>query len=375
MRRILAILTAVAISTGTFAQASIRTKVEPFLVEAVQKYDSGDINSAALALAQLKTLHPDNDAVLYYLGLCDLAMNDVHAAREHLDAAWQKDTSNLWYASTLANVLLAVKDAESAYPLLKKIIAENPATFASPYTLSIMGDLELSFQRDSAAMDYYDQALAMDPTYFAARIRKVDLYRLTGRDSTYKAEVESMINDSQVPEKFKPELHVMLMQYALSQNDNERVISEAHKLLSYPELDSTRVLATLSLLGDTYYTNGNRKQAYKVYDMALKLDPEYLPVLNNYAYFLSEERRQLKKALKMSRITIQKDPENPIYLDTCGWILHLLGHSDQAEPLFKQAIVYGGRSMAVILQHYADVLDAVGKSTMAEYYRDLAKKL
>ena len=77
------------------------------------------------------------------------------------------------------------------------------------------------------------------------------------------------------------------------------------------------------LLGDT-------KSAYKAYDKALKIDPSYAPVLNNYAYYLSEEGKQLKKARSMSKKTIEAEPDNATYLDTYGWILHLLGKIGRA---------------------------------------------
>lgn len=377
MRRISTLAVALLLGLALSAQTARTSdgRVDSLLVDAVQKYESSDIKSAALALAKLKIQYPDNDAVLYYLGLCDIALHDIHAASEHLGAAARADTANLWYASTLANVYLALNNVEAAYPLVKKIIEKNPATFANPYTLSVLGEMELAHQRDTAAMEYYDQALALDPTYLAARVRKAELYRMTGRDSSCRAELSSIIADPATPDEMKPDLHIMMLQLALKDKDDAKVIQECRNLLSCPQLDSAQVLTALSVLGDTYYTGGKRKQAFKVYDMALKINPKYLPVLNNYAYFLSEERRQLKKALRMSRITIKIEPENPIYLDTCGWILHLLGHSDQAEPLFKQAIVSGGRSSAVILEHYADVLDAVGKHNTADYYRELSKKL
>ena len=54
---------------------------------------------------------------------------------------------------------------------------------------------------------------------------------------------------------------------------------------------------------------------------ALQLNPQNLPVLNNYSYYLSLDKRDLDKAEMMSGITIKAEPMNPTYLDTYGWIL------------------------------------------------------
>ena len=64
------------------------------------------------------------------------------------------------------------------------------------------------------------------------------------------------------------------------------------------------------------------KQCYKAYDRSLRYDPDNTMALNNYAYFLSIEGRDLERALSMaSRVTALED-DNPTYLDTYAWVLY-----------------------------------------------------
>ena len=118
---------------------------------------------------------------------------------------------------------------------------------------------------------------------------------------------------------------------------------------------------------------GDTRKAYKTYQKALKLDPRNCPVLNNYAYYLSLERKRMCKAERMSKITIDEQPDNATYLDTYGWILYLRGKAEKAKPYFKHAMIYGGKDSAVILMHYAIVLEALGEEDLASYYRNLAE--
>ena len=158
---------------------------------------------------------------------------------------------------------------------------------------------------------------------------------------------------------------------SLSEEGKTReVIGECKRMLGFVE-GKDRV-TVLSVLGDSYHLLGDTASAYKIYEQVLKLDPEHLPVLNNYAYYLSLQRRKLRKAEKMSRITVEKDTDNPTYLDTYGWILHLLGRDAEAKIHFKRAIVYGGSDSAVILGHYAEVLRALGEEDLARYYESQA---
>ena len=52
-----------------------------------------------------------------------------------------------------------------------------------------------------------------------------------------------------------------------------------------------------------------------------------------------------------------------------------MGKDLEAKPFFKHAMLYGGKESAVILRHYATVLDALGESETAEVYRKQAERL
>ncbi len=75
----------------------------------------------------------------------------------------------------------------------------------------------------------------------------------------------------------------------------------------------------------------------------------------------------------MSRITIEKQPDNPTYLDTYAWILHLMGRDTEAKPYFKHALLYGGKDNSELLSHYAAVLEALGEKDLSSYYKSLAE--
>ena len=97
-------------------------------------------------------------------------------------------------------------------------------------------------------------------------------------------------------------------------------------------------------------------------------------MLNNYAYYLSLEGKNLKKARDMSSKTITSEPDNPTYLDTYAWILHLMGLDIEAKSYFKHAMLYGGKESKTILEHYAIVLEALGEKDLSVYYKNLSEQ-
>ncbi len=119
-------------------------------------------------------------------------------------------------------------------------------------------------------------------------------------------------------------------------------------------------------IGDLNYSLGNKEVAFESYEKALKLNPQNLPVLNNYSYYLSLEKRDLDKAEQMSGITVKVEPMNPTYLDTYGWVLYEQGSYTLARMYIEQAIQYSkGEPSPDVLEHYGDVLFKTGDKEKA----------
>jgi tetratricopeptide (TPR) repeat protein len=115
----------------------------------------------------------------------------------------------------------------------------------------------------------------------------------------------------------------------------------------------------LLFLAESGYKAGYKKEAFSFYEDLLKFEPENIPALNNYSYFLALENGDLKKAESMSLKTIEAEPENPTYLDTYAWILFQSGQFPKALVYIERAIKYNARD-ADILFHYAEILYANG---------------
>jgi tetratricopeptide (TPR) repeat protein len=161
-----------------------------------------------------------------------------------------------------------------------------------------------------------------------------------------------------------------------NRKDFDSVLEACQTILSAAPADSAMTLRTWSTIGDVYSSRNEMKKAYSAYENALKINPGYVYVLNNYAYFLSMEgkKSKLNKAYKMSQKTIEAEPDNATYLDTFGWILFLQGKPEEAKKHFKRAMLYGGKDSVVIMDHYAEVLYALGEHDLAFVYWDMAKR-
>lgn len=224
--------------------------------------------------------------------------------------------------------------------------------------------------RNDEAKDYFGRTVASWPESMSATATLVEFLM-------YAEDWEALSEEGRKAfDKFPGETAFLEMasvgDYNLKRYDD--VLDICRKVLEVAPADSSSTLRAWSTMGDIYHTLGDAKKSYKAYDKALKINPDYVYVLNNYAYYLSMEGRKLKKAYEMSRKTIEAEPDNSTYLDTFGWILFLQGKPDQAKPHFKQAMLYGGKESPVILDHYAEVLYALEEYDMAFVYWNLARQ-
>ncbi|MDL2245966.1 tetratricopeptide repeat protein, partial [Parabacteroides sp. OttesenSCG-928-J18] len=128
-------------------------------------------------------------------------------------------------------------------------------------------------------------------------------------------------------------------------------------------------------MGDIYYQMKQMDKTYEAYDEALKYNANNVMVLNNYAYFLALDKKDLDKALRMSLQTINMEPENATYLDTYAWILFVKGEYKLAKIYIVRAIERDDTNSSELVDHYGDILYMIGDKEKAVEQWKKAKEL
>ena len=121
-------------------------------------------------------------------------------------------------------------------------------------------------------------------------------------------------------------------------------------------------------MGDLLQERGEVDEACSCYESALKYTPTDILVLNNYAYLLAQEERELEKAELMSRRTIEAGPNNATYLDTYAWILYKLKRYEEASTYIVQAIEEDPEPSDVLYEHAVDIYHRLGNKVKALDY-------
>jgi len=130
----------------------------------------------------------------------------------------------------------------------------------------------------------------------------------------------------------------------------------------------------LVALAGLYETMKRYKESNAAYEKVLSIEPDNALALNNYAYYLSVRGERLNDAQKMSKKSLENNPENASYLDTYGWILFKLNKYEEARDYIIKSLKVNGNS-AVVNDHLGDIYDAMGDRTNAMKYWKKAYEL
>ncbi len=127
--------------------------------------------------------------------------------------------------------------------------------------------------------------------------------------------------------------------------------------------------------GDIYQKLGESDSTFYYYDKALQANPGNLGAMNNYAYFLACEGKDLDKALEMSGKAIAANPTNATNLDTYAWVQFKLHNIGIAKEYINKALEYAEEPSAEIYHHAGDIYFLSGEPDEAVVFWEKALEL
>ncbi len=234
-----------------------------------------------------------------------------------------------------------------------------------------------------------DEALALYKSHTLDSPPRIEYFQSVIEIESYKKRTDSVdLYLNRAIELFpqSDDLYIMRANMKAYAKDLDGAIDSYHDALALIKND-TIASKVWGYIGDIEYQISENhdkpsqvkkamKRCYTAYDKALKLHSDNILVLNNYAYFISEEESgDLQHALEMSSRAIALDEKNPTHLDTHAWILFKLGRLEEAAKYMRVAISLDSSKSPELPLHYGDILAAQGNAFMAEVYWKRAEAL
>ena len=250
----------------------------------------------------------------------------------------------------------ADKDSTQIIALFDRIMKQEQD---DPQIPMLYAQYLLAKNMEAESVPVLEQVVDLDPTNKAARMMLIGA-------AVKKEDYKQIIKVCEPGIEATPDALEFYYYLAVAYNQAEKpdsVISICKRALEHTTADSKKEIVSdfYSILGDMYHTQKQMKEAYAAYDSALVYNPSNIGALNNYAYYLSVERRDLDKAEEMSYKTVKAEPNNATYLDTYAWILFEKGNYAEARIYIDNAMKSeGGDKSDVIVEHCGDIYYMTG---------------
>ena len=250
----------------------------------------------------------------------------------------------------------ADKDSTQIIALFDRIMKQEQD---DPQIPMLYAQYLLSKNTEAESVPVLEQVVDLDPTNNAARMMLIGA-------AVKKEDYKQIIKVCEPGIEATPDALEFYYYLAVAYNQAEKpdsVISICKRALEHKTADGKKEIVSefYSILGDMYHTQKQMKEAYAAYDSALVYNPSNIGALNNYAYYLSVERRDLDKAEEMSYKTVKAEPNNATYLDTYAWILFEKGNYAEARIYIDNAMKSeGGDKSDVIVEHCGDIYYMTG---------------
>ncbi|MBR4066917.1 MAG: tetratricopeptide repeat protein [Bacteroidaceae bacterium] len=222
-------------------------------------------------------------------------------------------------------------------------------------------------------MPMLDRILLLDPENRSALLQKL-VYAIEKNDY---ADVISCSDNAilYIPDMLELYYYKGIAAYLLERKEESVKIFELGLSRRSSEASPELVSKVFSTLADTYHELGQFDKCMETYDSALLYNPLEITVLNNYAYYLALEGKELERALEMSAKTIEAEPESAIYIDTYAWVLFCLERYEEAKAYAEKLIQTNSEMSAVEYHHCGDIFAKCGDMDRAVEYWQKALEL
>ena len=249
------------------------------------------------------------------------------------------------------------EDKPAALATYNRLAAMKPDSAPAQFLIAAV---YMSMQNQPAASDALKKALSLQPDYLEAQLALASLEVDKGnyeqaltiarqiQKKNGKLPTGYVLEGDVLMAQKKHDLAVKAYEQAFTISKSGPLIVKLHASLSHAGKDKeagsrlTQWLkehpadtATRTYIAGIYLAAKKNKEAIEQYETILRQEPKYVPALNNIAWLYQQEKDP--RALEYAENANKLSPDNPVILDTLGWILVEQGNTSRGLPFLQKA--------------------------------------
>ncbi len=322
----------------------------------------GMIDKAKLATEQMVKNGVGNGQVHFQLSEMYAASGEDKKSFDEMKLAFGSTDVNIdqKIAVLLRYFSLTEKDPKYLPPAFELLVIAEQTHPDEAKAYSIYGDFLYRDGKSVDALAKYRKAAELDGT---RQLIWEQILIVEGE----LAEFDKMLMDSQTALEMFPAIpqFYLFNGIANQQKKNFTKAIDSYNLGKELVIDDDEMLMRFySYLGESYNKVSQHEKSDEAYDKALKIDPNNVFVLNNYAYYLSLRKVKLEKGAQMAKKANELAPNQPSFEDTYAWVLFQQGKYNEALEWIRKALSHT-KPNGELLEHHGDILFKAGDTAAA----------
>ena len=236
---------------------------------------AGEFKRAEELYAAAKNSAPNIPVGYVKVAQANMAQSKWDRAVVELNEALRLNPQAENATALLAQTYLKQNKPASAVALAEARIVKNPK---DAFAFNLLGEIQISQRNFANAEENFRKAMAIQPWWIVPQNNMVNSYLMGGKKDEALKALETAI-------KANPDNHTAYLSMA-----------QIH--VQYKEY----------------------KKAIETYERVLERKPTMWAAANDLAYLISETGGDLDKAIALAQKSLVQRPEDPVILDTIGWI-------------------------------------------------------
>ena len=300
---------------------------------------------------------------------------NLHAFREDLDKFYSAPQIALQQKADIARLFLSRSSSDTTYTEAASVmIARMCERFSSRSPGYQLRGLSRLQRKDIAgAVKDFRKAIRLAPHEVSIREDLVSA-KIMQRD--FRAASREISSAKRLFPGKKVNFMVLEGELLFQQGEISRAVALLEKVMMQPAIrkEKRHFLQAGTTLALAYDKLGIADKSMRLYEVMLELDPDNSLMMNNIAFMLAGEGKNLERARSLAMKAVAADPANASYIDTLGWVLFTMGEYEKARETLEKAAALDPRE-AEILDHLSAVYEKLGNAAKASELREKARKL
>jgi tetratricopeptide (TPR) repeat protein len=341
---------------------------EPLTDLALEYLATDQPEKALAAFKELLTLDPRNETTLGQVLLMEIKLTHYQDAIGTLTELLERGDGKEKLRITLGELYRQTRQYDLAVKTFREVVRDNPrflpgwlglfdAAVQSGNRPAFCQDLDLFFNTGQISLE---QKIDL-AEFFVAR---------SSRESSFVEPASVMIDEikkrysGNSPMTFR--LQVVEGELLFQAGKVKPALQLLEKAVHSKKAKKQKKLYVQagSILALCYDKLGYSDKSIHLYKSILDLDSGNILMMNNLAYILAVQGKELPRAKKLAMKAVAAEPVNGGYLDTLGWVLFRMGKYEKARETLEKAVELEPLE-AEIQDHLGIVYEKLGNTKKA----------